>query len=153
MSDGLCPGRKCTSSVRSRSSIVSPSCSSRVTVDLRAPGAERARDRLERLHDVRREMPWRSMIWPDELVVGRRALRVVRDERHGRVDRRHLGARVRRDDLDQPDVVDVLVRDDHELDVLDRLAVRGERVLRARRARGRSSGPASTSVSGSSSIR
>ena len=41
VSDGLWPGRKWTFSVRSRISIVSPSCSSRVTVTF-APQARKA---------------------------------------------------------------------------------------------------------------
>jgi hypothetical protein len=77
---------------------------------------------LERVDDVRRD----SVAEHDltrELVVERRALRVVRDERHRRVDRRDLRPRAPGDDVHEADVVDVLMRDDHELQVLDRAAV------------------------------
>ena len=45
------------------------------------------------------------------------------------VDRRHLGARARGEDLDQAEVVDVLVGDHDQLEVLDRVAELLELVL------------------------
>jgi hypothetical protein len=56
-----------------------------------------------------------------EIVVRLSLARELLDERHGNVDRRHLGSRARRHERDQPEVVDVLVGDDHELDVLERV--------------------------------
>ena len=44
----------------------------------------------------------------------------------GDADRRHLGAGVLGDDLDQAEVVDVLVGDDDQLDVVDRVAALAE---------------------------
>ena len=49
--------------------------------------------------------------------------------RGGAAERRDVGAGVLDEDLDQPQVVDVLVGDDHQLQVVDRAAVLGELVL------------------------
>ncbi len=48
----------------------------------------------------------------------------VLDERREQVEGRHLRARALGDDVDEPEVVDVLVRDDQELEVLDRMPER-----------------------------
>ena len=64
-----------------------------------------------------------------ELVVARGVLAVVLGEVGELVDRGDLGARVRDDDVDEPEVVDVLVGEDHELDVLERAPPLGELVL------------------------
>jgi hypothetical protein len=55
-----------------------------------------------------------------------RLLRVVLDERDRHVDRGHVGTGALRDERDQAEVVDVLVAQDHELDVLERMAERGQ---------------------------
>ena len=59
-----------------------------------------------------------------ELVLELDVIAEVLDERHHHVDRGHLGSRARGDDLDQPEVVDVLVGQDDELDLLDRVPER-----------------------------
>ena len=88
-----------------------------------------------------------------ERVVALDVVAEVLDERDHDVDRRDLGARPRGDDLDQPEVVDVLVGEDDQLDVLDRVPELAGAGAAARRATCPSSGPVSTRVSGSSSIR
>ena len=105
-------------------------------VDSRAPGPKRARDRLQgrrhvlgdavAQHDVAREV-----------VLGLGLGREVLHERHRRVDGGHLGAGSLRHERDQPEVVDVLVGEDHELDVLERMAERRDAALEdvERRAR------------------
>ena len=64
-----------------------------------------------------------------ELVVQLDVVAEVLDERDDDVDRRHLGARSRGDDLDQTEVIDVLVGEDHQLDVLDRAPERRQPLL------------------------
>ena len=53
----------------------------------------------------------------------------VLDERHDDVDRRHVCAGSARDYLDEAEVVDVLVGQDHELEIGDRMAELVELVL------------------------
>ena len=48
--------------------------------------------------------------------------RVVLDERDGHVEGGHIGPRARRDERHQAEVVDVLVAEDHEPDVLERVS-------------------------------
>ena len=68
------------------------------------------------------------------------------------VERRDLGAGAAGEDLEQPQVVHVLVGDDDQLEVLDRVAERRKCLLElVERLAG--VGPVSISVSGSSSIR
>ena len=130
----------------------SPSCSGRVT-SARAPQARKLRDtRAQRRHDVLGD-PVAEHQRGRELVVALDVLAEVLDERDHHVDRRDLGPRARGDDLDQPEVVDVLVGQDDQLDVLERVPERRRAGAAARPATCRSSGPVSTSVSGSSSIR
>ena len=61
-----------------------------------------------------------------ELVLALGVLAEVRQPLGGDADRRHLGAGVLGDDLDQPQVIDVLVGDNHQLEVVDRVAALGE---------------------------
>ena len=128
VSEGEWPGRCSTCSVRSRSSSVWPSRSGRVTFafDPQARNAEETG--LERAHDLVGDAvaPHHAS---RELVVARGVLAVVLGEVGELVDRGHLGARVGDDDVDQPEVVDVLVGEDHQLDVLERAAALGELVL------------------------
>ena len=73
-------------------------------------------------------------------------------ERHGRLDRGHIRPGSRRDERDEPQVVDVLVGQDHELDVLERVAEPLDPALELV-VGGAGFGPVSTSVNGSSSIK
>jgi hypothetical protein len=61
-----------------------------------------------------------------ELVVLLRLLRVVLDVRHRHVESGDIGARALRHDRDQPEMIDVLVGHDHQLDVLDGVAECGQ---------------------------
>ena len=97
-------------------------------------------------------MPLRSITPLGELVVARGVLAEALGKAGQLVDRRHLGAGVPDDDVHEPKVVDVLVRQHHQLDVVDRPPVPGELVLELVE-RAPELGPESTSVSGSSSIR
>ena len=89
---------------------------------LRAPGAERGRDRTERAHHVLGDPVAQHQVHREAVVVGCRR-RVVLDERHGLFDRRDVRSGMRRDDVDEPQVVDVLMRQQDQLDVLDRVPV------------------------------
>ena len=86
-------------------------------------------------------MPLRSITPRRELVVAGGVLAEVLGEVGELVDRRDLGAGVAGDDVDEPEVVDVLVGEHDQLDVVDRVAVLGELVLelvqRAARVRAR----------------
>ena len=68
------------------------------------------------------------------------------------IERRHLRARAPREDRREAEVVDVLVGDDQQLEVLDRVPARGKRLFELVQ-RLAELGPESISVSGSSSIR
>ena len=70
----------------------------------------------------------------------------------GDAERRDLGAGVLDQDLDQAEVVDVLVGEDDQLEVVDRVAALAERPLSSSSALPEL-GPVSIRVSGSSSIR
>jgi hypothetical protein len=90
-------------------------------LDARAPGAEGARDRLQRGHDV----PWDAVAQHDprgELVVRLRLGGEVLQVRDRDVDGGDLGARGGHHERDQPQMVDVLMGDDHQLDLLERVA-------------------------------
>ena len=127
VSVGLWPGRWCTWSVRSRRASSSPSWSTRVT-SARAPQARNAADTgAQRAHHVRRDAVAEHHR-AREVVVLLRLLGVVLHERHGHVDGRDVGARALRDQRHQPQVVDVLVGEDHQLDVLERVAQLGHAV-------------------------
>jgi hypothetical protein len=86
-----------------------------------APGAKRLRHRAQRAHHVLRDAVAEHH-GPSELVVLLRLLRVVLDERNRHVDCRHLRAGALRHERDQAEMVDVLVGEDHELDVLEPMA-------------------------------
>ena len=105
-------------------------------VGTRAPGAEGARHGGQRAHHVLGD-PVAEHRLAREVVVRLRLLGEVLDERHGHVDGGDLGARVRRHERHEPEVVDVLVGEDHQLDVLERVAEAGDPALELveRRAR------------------
>ena len=111
VSVGEWPGRKCTSSLRSRSSISLAVVQRARHVGPRAPARESARHRLERGHHVLRD-PVAEHHVASEVVLGLGLLGVVRHERDRGVDRGHLGAGVRGHQRHQPEVVDVLVGED-----------------------------------------
>ena len=94
MSLGLWPGRKATSKVRSRSSTRSPSRSTRVT-STRAPQARKARETDWSAAVTSSEIPWRSITSRAKSSSACGLDREVLHERHGGLDRRHLGAGVR----------------------------------------------------------
>jgi hypothetical protein len=93
-----------------------------------APGPEGRGHGLERVHDVRGDAVAQHHA-AGELVVARGVLAEVLGETGQLVDRRHLRPGMPDDDVHQSQVVDVLVRQDHELDVVDRPSVPGELVL------------------------
>ena len=117
-----------------------------------APAAVGARHRGERGDHVGRDAVAQHQRL-GELVVAVGVHVEVLDDGHEHVERADLGAGALGDDPDQPEMVGVLVGDDDPLEVLDPVPVLLQGALRAPRASGRSSGPTSTSVSGSSSIR
>ena len=86
----------------------------------RAPGAEAPRDAPQRDRQVLRD-PVAAHQRDRELVLELHVLVVALDERRQDVDRRDLGARAGDEDLDQAEVVDVLVADQDQLEVLDRV--------------------------------
>ena len=92
-------------------------------VDSRPPRPKHARDRLQGCGHVL----WNAVAQHDvqrEIVLGLGLGREVLHERHRRVDGGHLGAGSLRHERDQSEVVDVVVGEDHELDVLERMAER-----------------------------
>ena len=98
-------------------------------------------------------MPLRSISSTANCVLGLGVLVEVGEPLGGDAERRHLGAGVLDDDLDQAEVVDVLVGDDDQLEVLDRVAARGRAAALSSSSALPELGPVSTRVSGSSSIR
>jgi hypothetical protein len=106
----------------------SPSRSGRVTSARPPQAPECLRDRLERGHHVLRN-PVAQHHLARKLVVRLRLEREVLDERHGHVDRRHVGSRMGCHQRDQAKVVDVLVGEDHELELLERMAYRRDSPL------------------------
>ena len=128
VSEGLCPGRCWTSKARSRRTRDSPSASGRVTCRVRSPAAEAPRDAPQGEDHVLRD-PVAQHQRAGEIVVGVGALLVAGEVVDRDVDRGDLRARARLDDLDQAEVVDVLVGDDHQLQVVDCVAEVRELVL------------------------
>ena len=94
-----------------------------------APQARKLRETERSAITTSSGIPWRSISVGGEPVVELDVVAEVLDERDRDVDRRHLGARARRDDLDQAQVVDVLVGEDHQLEVLERVPERRELAL------------------------
>jgi hypothetical protein len=90
-------------------------------VGARTPGAKRTRHGLQRRHHVLPN-PVAQHGLAREVVVRVGLEGVVLDDRHRHVDRRYIGARTRRHERHQAEVVDVLVGEDHEPDVLERVA-------------------------------
>ena len=115
----------------------------------RAPAAEAARDAAQRHRDLLGDAVAQHQL-DREAVLRLGVLVEVGEPLGGDPDRRHLGAGVLGDDLDQAEVVDVLVGDDDQLEVVDRVAA-----LASWRSSSSSAlpelGPVSTRVSGSSS--
>ena len=88
---------------------------------MRAPGAEAARHRLQCVDDVLGDAVAQHQV-AGEGVLALGVLAEVGDPLDRDVDRRDLGPRVLGDDLDQAQVVDVLVGEDHQLEVVDAVA-------------------------------
>ena len=130
VSEGLCPGRCMTSSVRSRSVSVSPSRSSRVTWPLEPKARNAAPTAPQRGRQVGRARRGGASA---ARRTRRRPAALSREVARGRAPSRSSAATSapeRRDeDLEQPEVVHVLVGDHDQLEVLDRPAVRGQRLL------------------------
>ena len=99
----------------------------------RAPRAEGLRDAEQRVAHVLRD-PVLGHHALGERVVGVHALLPVLDARREQVERRDLGARATREDRHEPEVVDVLVGDDDQLEVLDAMPARRPARARARPA-------------------
>ncbi len=94
----------------------------------RAPAAEAARDALQREGDLLRDAVAQHQL-DRELVLALGFLAEAGQPPGGEAERRHLGAGVLDDDLDQAEVVDVLVGDDDQLEVVDRVAAGAELAL------------------------
>jgi len=84
--------------------------------------------RPQRRDDFRRD-PVAEHQLLGEAVFEVRLLAVAREERGERRQRRDLRAGAAREDRGEPEMVHVLVADHQQLDVLDRVAARGERLL------------------------
>ena len=93
-----------------------------------APGAERARHRAQRGHDVARDAVAQHQRL-GELVVALGMVREVLDQRREQVERADLRVRAAGEDVDQAEVVDVLMGDHDPLEVLDAVAVVAQRAL------------------------
>ncbi len=92
---------------------------------VRAPAAEAAGDAAQRRRHFLGDAVAQHQL-DREAVVGLGVLVEVGEPLGGGAERRHLGAGVLGDDLDQAEVVDVLVGDDDQLEVVDRVAARGQ---------------------------
>ena len=97
-------------------------------LDVGAPAAEAARDALQGGRDLLGDAAAQHQL-DREAVLGLGVLVEVGEALGGDADRGDLGAGVLDDDLDQPEVVDVLVGDDHQLQVVDRVAALAELAL------------------------
>ena len=128
VSEGEWPGRCSTWSVRSANVSSEPSASGLVTL-VEPPQARNERDTERSAVTTSRGMPWRSISALGQLVVALGVGGEVLDHRREQVERADLGVRAPGEDVDQPEVVDVLVGDDDPLEVLDPVAVAGERPL------------------------
>ena len=95
---------------------------------VRPPAAKAAGDALQRVGHLGRDAVAQHQV-DRELVLAFGVLVEVREPLGGEADRRDLGARVLDDDLDQPEVVDVLVGEDHQLEFVDRVVAVGELAL------------------------
>ncbi len=97
-------------------------------IGLGAPRAEAPRDRAQRDHHVLRDPVAEHQVGGEPVVELDVVSEVLHEWDHD-VDRRDLGARPCGDDLDQAQVVDVLVRQNHEVEVLERVPERRELAL------------------------
>ncbi len=95
---------------------------------LRAPRPKAAGDLAERTDHFLRD-PVAQHQRRGLLVVALRVAAEVLHEWDDRVERRHLGLGAAGDDVHQPEVVDVLVADDHQLQVFDPVPERVQLVL------------------------
>ena len=102
-------------------------------LDVRAPAAEAARDAPQRRRHLLGDAVAQHQL-DREAVLALGVLVEVGEPLGGDADRRHLGAGVLDDDLDQAEVVDVLVGEDDQLEVVDRVAALAELASAARRA-------------------
>ncbi len=137
--------------MRSRKAISSPSASGRVTLAFE-PQPRKLRETLCRAKATSSGMPLRSISSTAKLVLAFGVLAEVGESLGGQPERRDLGAGVLDDDLDQAEVVDVLVGEDDQLEVVDRVAVPASWPCSSSSALPEL-GPVSIRVSGSSSSR
>ena len=93
-----------------------------------APAAEGLRDRAQRAGGLGRD-PVALHELDGVCVVGLGLLPVALHERLGHLARRDLSARAPADDVDEAQMIDVLVGEDHELEVPDRMAETGHSPL------------------------
>ena len=128
VSEGLWPGRWRTRSVRSPSTSSEPSASGLVT-STAEPQARKPADTARRAVTTSWGMPWRSIDPLGEGVVEVGLPPVGREVAGEGLERGHLGSRAPGQDRGQPEVVHVLVADDQQLDVLDRVAAGVELLL------------------------
>jgi hypothetical protein len=127
VSEGLCPGRCSTRSVRSRSSSSRRRLSGLVT-STAEPHARKLAETARSAVTIRGDAVAQHQLL-GEAVFEVGLLAVAREERRERVERRDLRAGAAREDRGQAEVVHVLVGDHEQLDVLDRVPVRGQRLL------------------------
>jgi hypothetical protein len=113
--------------VRSRKAIDCPSSSGR-HLGFRAPAAEAFRDALQGEGDLLRDPVAKHQL-DCELVLALGVLAEIGKPLGGKAERRDLGAGMLDDDLDQTEVVDVLVGEDDEFEVVDRVAALRELAL------------------------
>ena len=121
VSEGLWPGRCRTSSRRSPRVRILAVGERAGHGHLRAPAAEAAGDAAQRRRHVLGDAVAQHHL-DRELVLELGVLVEVGEPLGGDPERRHLGAGVLDQDLDQAEVVDVLVGDDDQLEVVDRVA-------------------------------
>ena len=125
VSEGLWPGRCRTSSLRSPQLDVLAVGQRPCHRARRAPAAEAAGDAAQRRRHLLGDAVAQHQL-DRELVLELGVLVEVGQALGGEAERRHLGPGVLGDDLDQAEVVDVLVGDDDQLEVVDRVAAGAE---------------------------
>ena len=125
VSEGLWPGRCRACRVRSRKVELLAVGQRPRHRHVRAPAAEAAGDAAQRRRHFLGDAVAQHQL-DREAVLGLGVRVEVGEPLGGDADRRHLGPGVLGDDLDQAEVVDVLVGDDHQLEVVDRVAAGAE---------------------------
>ncbi len=128
MSEGLWPGRYSTRSVRSRSFSSSPAVSGRSTSTVQ-PHARKLAETARSAVTTSVGTPWRSMMRAAKRSSSSDSLAEVAQPAVEALQGRHLRAGAPREDRGEADVVDVLVGDHQQLQVLDRVPARGERLF------------------------